>query len=409
MTFLQAFRRAALAILTDAGPFMPAIGAIVLYCVLYPLPFLPQGVRDIPVALADADNSPLSRELARNLDATREIVIAGVTRSVEEALPLLESGRIGGIVSIPGHFDRDVRHGTPTGVTVMGNGGFIVLDGSLLAAAGNATGATVAPALAANLAHAGVPGASLQASARAAPLIVKQPLFNMVEGYESYVVAASIGLIVMQLLTVAIATVVGTWCERGEWPVAPGGRLSVPAYAGMIAGFAAFALSGALFWIGFVFWYHDLPRAGNLGGAIAFAALYAVVIAAYAVALGVWIAERERAFQFIAGVSIPLLFFSGFAFPAESFVEPVRWLSMLFPSTPGIRGFIALNQMGASLEEASPQVLHLAVLAAIFLACAWFAATWRARAPSLAPQENGSAPTITQDAPPRVAHDGPDS
>jgi len=409
LTFLQAFRRAALAIVTDVGPFMPAIGAVVLYCALYPLPYLPQAVRDIPVAVADADGSPLSRELARNLDATREIETAAITRTVEEALPLLHSGRIGGIVSIPEHFDRDVRRGTATGVTVMGNGGFIVLDGALLAAAGKATGATVAPALAANLARAGVPGASLQASARAAPLIVKQPLFNMVEGYESYVVSASIGLIIMQLLTIAIATVVGTWCERGEWPVAPGGRLSAAAYAGMIAGFSAFALAAALFWIGFVFWYHDLPRAGNPGGAIAFAALYAVVIAAYAVALGAWMAERERAFQFIAAVSIPLLFFSGFAFPVESFVEPVRWLSLVFPSTPGIRGFIALNQMGASLEEAAPQVLHLAILAAVFLACAWLAASWRARGPKLAPHELQSARTITQDGPHGAAHDGLES
>jgi ABC-2 type transport system permease protein len=187
------------------------------------------------------------------------------------------------------------------------------------------------------------------------------------------------GLIIMQLLVVGISMVTATWSEKGAWPVAPDGRLGAAAFAGMVTGFAAFVLFGALFWIGFVLWYHDLPRAGNLGGAIAFAALYAVAVAAFGVALGAWMAERERTLQFIAGASIPLLFLSGFAFPVESFVEPVRWLSLAFPSTPGIRGFIALNQMGASLEEASPQVLHLAILAAAFLACAWLAASWRAR------------------------------
>jgi ABC-2 type transport system permease protein len=200
--------------------------------------------------------------------------------------------------------------------------------------------------------------------------------------------------------------VTATWTEKGAWPVAPDGRLGAAAFAGIVIGFSAFVLFGALFWIGFVMWYHDLPRAGNLGGAIAFATLYAVTVAAFGVALGAWMAERERALQFIAGASIPLLFLSGFAFPVESFVEPVRWLSLAFPSTPGIRGFIALNQMGASLEEAAPQVLHLAILAAVYLACGWLAASWRARGPKPAAHEMQNPHTNVQDPIGPTAQDG---
>jgi len=271
-----------------------------------------------------------------------------------------------------------VLRGDSTGVTVMGNGGLIVLDGAVLESAAKATAATVAPEIAANLARAGVPAAAISRSARENPLLVKQPLFNTVAGYESYVVAASMGLIIMQLLVIAIATVVGTWSERGEWPTAPGGRLTAPAFAGMVIGFALFVLFGVLFWIGFVFWYHDLPRAGNLGGAIAYGALYALAISSFAIALGAWMGERERALQFVAASSIPLLFLSGFAFPVESFSAPVHALSMLFPSTPGIRGFIALNQMGARWNEVAPQLLHLSLLAAAYLAIAWFVSRWRA-------------------------------
>ena len=396
MTFLDAFRRSVGAIVRDKGPVMPATVAVVVYCFLYPLPYLPQTVRDIPVAVADADTSALSRELARNLDATRELEVAGVTRSVEEALPLLRSGSIGGIVSIPDHFERDVRRGSPTGVTIMGDGGLVVLDGTLLSSAGQTTAATVAPLVQARLARSGLPEGTLQASDRALPEFVKQPLFNVVDGYQSYVVTASMGLIILQLLTIAIAVVVGTWCEKGEWPIAIRGRLTPAAFLGMVAAFSVFSVCGILFWSGFVFWYHDLPRAANVGGVVAFALLYAAAISGFGVALGAWMAERERALQFVAACSVPLLMFSGFAFPVESFVAPVRWISMLFPSTPGIRGFIALNQMGARLDEVLPQIVHLAVLTAIFLAAGWLLSSWRTRQGHKNLQDGGT----------RTAHDG---
>jgi ABC-2 type transport system permease protein len=388
--FLDAVRATALGILADKGPVVPAILGMVVYCFFYPLPYLPQTVRDVPVAVVDQDASELSRSLVRNLDATRDVRVIGVTRTVEEALPLMYSGRIGGLVTIPGNFRRDVLSGNSTGITVMGNGGLIVLDGSLLATAAEVTAATVGPDLAGNLAREGVPAAAIARAARANPLFVKQPLFNVVQGYESYVVAASMGLIVMQLLTVAIAMAVATWCEKGAWPVATGRRIGPTAFAGMVTGFALFVLMGLLFWIGFVFWYHDLPRAANLGGAIAFASLYSVTVAAFAISLGAWMAERERVLQFIAAVSVPLLFMSGFAFPVESLSAPIHLLSLAFPTTPGIQGFIALNQMGARLGEIEPQILHLSLLCAAFLATAWFASSRRTSVTHSAKQHSSS-------------------
>ena len=91
--------------------------------------------------------------------------------------------------------------------------------------------------------------------------------------------------------------------------------------------------------------------------------------------------KRERALQVIAGVSIPLLFLSGFAFPVESISQPLIWLSHLLPSTPGIQGFIKLNQMGATWPEVRPQVTNLLLLVFVYLGVAWWAASRRASGP----------------------------
>ena len=225
--------------------------------------------------------------------------------------------------------------------------------------------------------------------ASAGPALVKQPLFNTVQGFDSYVVPASMGLIVHQLLIIAICVVIGGWVEGGRWAIAPNGRLSLAAFAGMLAGFWLLVFAAMMFWIGFVFWYHDLPRAANLTGAIPFGGLYALAVASVGVALGCWMGERERALQIIAGVSIPLLFLSGFAFPVESISRPLIWLSHLLPSTPGIQGFIKLNQMGATWAEVRPQVINLLLLVFLYVGVAGWAAARRAPGPRIAPANSG--------------------
>ena len=275
MNAWQAFQCALRSVLADKGAVVPAVLGVVVYCFFYPLPYLPEVVQHVPVVVADYDASPLSRQFERDLDTTREVTVTGVVRRVEDAVPLLQQGDIGGIVAIPRDFRRDVLRGTPTGVTVMGNGGYIVVDGTILGTAAQVLESTVAAPLAAHVIEAYAPPAIVSRAAHAGPLLIKQPLFNTVAGYESYVVPASMGLIVHQLLVISICLVLGTWIERGRWPVAPTGRLSIGAFTGMLSAFWLLVWCAILFWIGFVFWYHDLPRAGNLGAAIIVGALYA--------------------------------------------------------------------------------------------------------------------------------------
>jgi ABC-2 type transport system permease protein len=366
-------------IVFDKGAVLPAVGGVVLYFLFYPLPYLPEVVRDVPVVVADYDAGPLSRQIERDLDASQAVVVEGTTRTVEDALPRLQSGEIGGIVVVPPDFHRDVLRGTPTGVTVMANGGYIVVDGTILEAATQVVAETAAPAYAARLLQSNVPASAVTRLTRSGPLLVKQPLFNTVQGYASYVVPASMGLIVHQLLIIAICLVVGSWVEAGRWAIASDGRLSLAAFAGMVGGFWLMVFAAIMFWIGFVFWYHDLPRAGNLPGAIAFGAMYALAVACTGVALGCWMGTRERALQVIGGISIPLLFLSGFAFPVvENLSPPLVWLSHLLPSTPGIQGFIKLNQMGATWSETQPQVVNLLLLIFLYGGLAWWAASRRA-------------------------------
>ena len=53
----------------------------------------------------------------------------------------------------------------------------------------------------------------------------------------------------------------------------------------------------------------------------------------------------------LVATSIPALFLSGASFPVDAQATWVRALSVVLPSTFGIRGFLQLGEMGAQLGE----------------------------------------------------------
>jgi ABC-2 type transport system permease protein len=180
-------------------------------------------------------------------------------------------------------------------------------------------------------------------------------------------------------MLMAIAALVGTWLEQragtlfGSHAVGPGTLL------GTIAGFAVFAFLALLYFIGFVFWFQDYPRGGNFAGAVAFAAVTALAVASLGIALGAWFADRERAFQVLLATSVPFLFMSGMVFPREAMPVPINLLAMLIPTTPGIFGFVELNQMGATWSEIRPELLNMTALLLLYGGAAWWAVRVRRR------------------------------
>ena len=161
MNAWQAFLWTLRSVIFDKGAAVPAVGGVLLYFLFYPLPYAPETVRAVPVVVADYDGSPMSRQLERDLDATQSVRVQGVSSTVEAAVPRLQSGEIGGIVVVPRDFYRDVLHGTPTGVTVMGNGGYIVVDGAVLETTAKVVAEAAAPAFAAKLVRSNVPPAAV--------------------------------------------------------------------------------------------------------------------------------------------------------------------------------------------------------------------------------------------------------
>jgi ABC-2 type transport system permease protein len=377
MTCWRAFADTVAAALSDRGLLLLFALAVPAYSFFYPLPYATQSVRGIPLVVVDQDASPLSRDVVSRLAAVAAIRGDGNAAFVGEARGALAAGEIAGIVVVPPDFARDAARGTPTAVTVFGTGAYPVQDGAVLASVGAVVQDVAGEVNRVRLAQQGAPAAALLQSARGGPAFVDQPLYNLARGYGSYVVAAVGILIVQQVMLMAIAALVGTWLERRTGPLFGPQAAGTGALSGAVAGFALFVLLALLYFIGFAFWVQDVPRGGNFAGALAFGALTALTTACLGVALGAWFADRERALQVLLATSVPFLFMGGIVFPREAIPAPINALAMLIPTTPGIFGFVKLNQMGAAWSEIRPELVNMTALLLLYAAAAWWAVRWR--------------------------------
>lgn len=366
MRFWRAFITTVAAALGDRGLVIMFAAAVPFYSFFYPLPYATQAVRQVPLVVVDLDASPMSRDILSQLSAVPSVRIAGLAAAVAEARGALASGQVAGIVLVPQHFERDAARGTPTAVTVFGTGAYPVQDKAVLGSVGAVVQGVAGGVTAVRMAHQGAPAAALLQSARAGPAFIDQPLYNLARGYGSYVVAAVAILIVHQVMLMATAALVGTWYEQRSGTLFGAAAPGLSAAAGTWLGLALFVFLALLYFFGFVFWFHDYPRGGNLAGAVAFAALTALTVASLGIALGAWFADRERAFQVLLATSVPFVFLCGIVFPREAMPAPINALALLIPTTPGIFGFVKLNQMGASWSEIRPEFLNMSALLALY-------------------------------------------
>jgi ABC-2 type transport system permease protein len=70
------------------------------------------------------------------------------------------------------------------------------------------------------------------------------------------------------------------------------------------------------------------------------------------VAMGELFERADSATLALVLTSVPALFLSGISFPWENQAAWVRAVSLVLPTTFGIRGFVQIGEMGATLAEA---------------------------------------------------------
>jgi ABC-2 type transport system permease protein len=359
-------------ILSDSGAVLILVGAVVFYSIVYPIPYRPEVLKEVPVVVVDLDRSALSRRLIRMVEANEYIRVASRADTTLQAEREVLAGRVGGLLVVPEGFERDILRGQQAHVGAFADASYLlvyrqVITGVLQAVRTLSAGIEIRRFRAGGMSEA-------QALAARDPLpLVLRPVFNPAMGYATYVVPAVLLLILQQTLLIGIGMLSGTERERAA-PESVSIANHISAFQivlGKAAAYFALYVVHCFFYFGILSRVYHLPQRADPGTLILFLLPFLIAIILMGLGLSNFFKHRETAMQALLFMSIPAIFLSGFAWPPEATPKWLRVLSYLLPSTAGISGFLRVNQMGASLQEVRFEWLVLWILCALYLSLAW--------------------------------------
>jgi len=336
-------------VLRNPAAIMIFVAGLLIYSLVYPVPYLREVLREVPVTPVDEDNSALSRKLLRWIDATEEIRLMQPVQSRKEAMDRVVRRETEGVVVIPKDFERTVLRGEQAWIGVYGDACYFLIYRQISTGAFKAAATLSAGIEIRRLSAAGY--TESQARKRREPVpVMTRPLFNPVGGYASYVVPGVLLVVIQQTLLVGIGVVGGSRFEQSRFPVLAG-RSVLGITLGRVLAYVLIYACYPLFYLAVVYRVYSLPAQGNPVTVMVFMIPFLFAVAFLGLTLSMFFRTSETATPMLIYTSMPTIFLIGFAWPVETLPDPLRWLGSFIPATHGVMGFIRINQMGASLYE----------------------------------------------------------
>jgi len=306
----------------------------VVLCGMLWLVFSAGIARDLPIVVIDNDNSTLSRQLTRWLDASPGVQVAAKVASSDEALHRLRERTAFGYLLIPDDFEQKLLGGRQATVQWLYNAQFSSHAGALLRDV-----RTVSTTLSAGIemtarAKKGVSG--VQAAAQFEPIrTTLNSLYNENISYEAFLTLALMPAMLQIFIVVAVVTSIGRelrdgtvpqWLAtaRGSWLRAIGAKLLFPLIA-----YCALALLYLLFFS----LARDWAVAGSLPALLLSMLLLVLAYCGLATLLIGATLSLRLALSGAAFITAPAFAFAGQAFPLMAMPAPARAWAQALPLT----------------------------------------------------------------------------
>ncbi len=357
--------------------FAVLIIGIVTYFFFYPLPYNNEEVRDVPIAVMDQDNTTMSRDLLRMIDASDSLKITEHIENLGEGKELLKARDVYGILVIPFNFEQNILQGHKEAAIFYGDASYVMIYSAASTAISTIVQKKNQTILVNKQIQMGVdPSVAQGNSAPYQPVMVQ--VFNPQTGYATYVIPPAFTLILHQSiwLGVMLACVLSR-NSLFDFQLTKSTNLSTArlSFVVVLAKYAAYLFYGAfVFWIIALFlpYWYDLPRLGEISDLAVLGFFFVSAIIFLALAMSYLFKTMDTVFLLMLPFSMIFFFLAGMSWPVYLMPEILNIIADFFPSTSGIDGLVRVNQMGASLEHVIPVLMNLATLIVIYGLAAYY-------------------------------------
>ena len=305
-----------------------------LFCTFFFLDFMTEGLPlKTPAAVVDLDNTPVSRNVARNLGASELVDLQYRPTSYAEAMELLKSAKIFGFFMIPRDFQADAEAGRETAITYSCNMAYFIPGTlsfkSFKQTAVTTSGSIVMTTLVGAGLNEGLVGNLMQ------PVVTQEhtignPWLNYSIYLSNSFLPCLLQLIIFQVTAFSLLQEI----KRGtsvQWIKDAGGSVTIACAGKLIPQFVIFSLTGlAMQAMMYGFW--DFPLNGNLLNMIAAMLLMVAASQAFALLISCMIPNLRFALSILSLLGILSFSIGGFSFPVEDMYPAIGIFSYLIPA-----------------------------------------------------------------------------
>lgn len=353
----------------DEGVLIFFIVVPLAYPLLYSWIYNNEVVREVPVVVVDDSHSGTSRQFIRSCDASPDVRVFCYAADIDEAKSIVSRQLAKGIYYIPSDFDEQLGRMQQATISVYCDMSLMLTYKAIYQTAMAVTqkmGAEIQTKLS-------QPYTKREAQVAVQPLAYDDvPIFNPSGGYGSFVLPAVLILILQQTLVLGIGLSAGTARENNRFhELIPIDRH----YQGIfriIGGkfmcyFMIYIAMGAYLTL-FVPWLFSFPMLARWQDLLALMLPYILACIFFGMIVSCVVRYRENVMLLMVFVSLPLLFLTGVSWPQASIPPFWQSVSWLFPSTFGVRAYIRLNTMGATLNDVGLEYRILWLHAVVYFA-----------------------------------------
>lgn len=354
-------------IFRDQGVLIFCFLVPLAYPLLYAFIYTNEVVRDVPIVVVDDSRTTLSRDYTRKLDASPDVRVISIAANMPEAKSLVQHRDALGIVYIPRDFTDRLARGEQVDVSAYAD-----MSGMLYYKAVLTANTEVSLDLNAKIKVKRAGGTTHQQDLLAEHPIQYEEvtLYNPQNGFATFLIPAVLILVLQQTLLLGIGMAAGTAREHNRF------RNLIPVerhYTGLLRIVWSKSLAYLLVYIplsvyvlGVVPHLFSLSQLGNPWDLALFILPYLCACIFFAMTVSAFVRHREMCILLIVFTSVPLLFISGLSWPESAVPGFWKAISYIFPSTFGIKGFVAMNNMGARLVDVRPEWNMLWIQAIIY-------------------------------------------
>ena len=317
---------------------------------------------DLPIAVVDNDNTPLSRKVINIIEATPETAIRYKITNTDEGERLIRQGAAGAMVIIPTNFEKDILGMTPTSIGVYISGANI-LENGLISKGLQTTITTFSTGLKMQiLAKQGI--AESQAIAQAMPISLdRHILFNPYTNYSYYLLPSFLPMMILIFTVLSTIFAIGSelkYSTAGEWLITAQGSTTT-ALVGKLT--PTLILMTAMVTIMFIllFEFVGVPLQGNIWILIISCFTFILTYIAAAIFIVAITADMRLAMSLGGGYSVMAFSLSGLTFPAMAMHKTMQWLGHLFPFTYFTEIMIDQALRGAPIGNSLTQLSYMMI------------------------------------------------